>query len=92
MVVLGIAQGGALGLALVLPVVRGADGPAVAALTAMALTVGYLIAAAAPFAVGLAHDLSGGWTAPLAVLLAITASEIAVGFPATRDWSVSSPR
>jgi CP family cyanate transporter-like MFS transporter len=90
MIVLGVAQGGALGLALILPVVRGGDGAAVAALTAMALTVGYLIAATAPFAVGLAHDLSGGWHAALMVLIAITAAELVVALPATRDWTVGS--
>jgi CP family cyanate transporter-like MFS transporter len=88
MPLLGLAQGGALGLALILPVLRGRDGAAVAALTAMALCVGYLIASTGPFLLGVAHDVTGGWTVPLALLIAITASELLFGVKATRDWSV----
>lgn len=88
MPLLGLAQGGALGLALILPVLRGRDAPAVAALTAMTLSVGYLVAAAGPWLLGVAHDATGGWTVPLALLLGITVSELAVGIPATRDWGV----
>ena len=63
-------------------------GAAVAGLTAMALSVGYLIAAAGPFLLGAAHDLTGGWTMPLVLLLAITAAELPLGFHATRSWVV----
>jgi len=86
MAALGLAQGGALGLALMLPVLRGRDAHAVGSLTAMALSVGYLVAAAGPWLAGLAHDLTGGWTAPLVVLIGITVAELAVGVPATRAW------
>lgn len=88
MPLLGIAQGGALGLAMILPVLRGGSGPAVAALTAMALSVGYLISSVGPFLLGAVHDASGGWTVPLALLLAITAAELPAGVRATRAWLV----
>jgi CP family cyanate transporter-like MFS transporter len=88
MPLLGIAQGGALGLALILPVLRGRTGPAVAALTAMALSIGYLLASVGPFLAGVAHDATGGWTLPLLFLMAITAAELAVGVPACKNWSV----
>ena len=88
MVLLGLAQGGALGLALVLPVLRGRSGHAVAALTAMALSVGYLLASAGPFIAGVAHDATGGWTLPLLFMIAVTAGELAVGIPACRSWTV----
>jgi CP family cyanate transporter-like MFS transporter len=42
-----------------------------AALSAFTQSTGYLIAAAGPFAVGLVHDVSGGWTVPLVLLLAL---------------------
>jgi CP family cyanate transporter-like MFS transporter len=42
-----------------------------AALSAFTQSTGYLIAAAGPFAVGLVHDASGGWTVPLVMLLAL---------------------
>ena len=86
MTTLGLAQGGSLGLALILPVLRGATGPAVAALTSMTLGVGYAVAALGPFIAGLAHDLTGGWTVPLLLLVAMYASELLVSVPATRDW------
>jgi CP family cyanate transporter-like MFS transporter len=86
MATLGLAQGGSLGLALILPVLRGATGPAVAGLTSMTLGVGYTIAAVGPFIAGLAHDVTGGWTVPLLLLVAMYASELLVSIPATRDW------
>ena len=44
-VVIGIGQGVSLGLALILPVLRGAGAAAVAGLTALALSAGYLLSA-----------------------------------------------
>lgn len=90
MVMLGLAQGAALGLALILPVLRGGDVRTTASLTGMALSVGYGIAALAPWLVGVARDASGGWTLPLVLLLAITAAELPVGLPATRAQTVSA--
>jgi CP family cyanate transporter-like MFS transporter len=88
MVMLGLVQGGALGLAMILPVLRGGSGPAVAALTGMALSVGYLIASIGPFVLGVVHDATGGWTVPLLLFIAITAAELPVGIRATRPWQV----
>jgi CP family cyanate transporter-like MFS transporter len=73
MVFLGIGQGGALGLALMLPVLRGANAGEVAGMAAMAMGVGYLIAAAGPALVGAVFDLTGDWTLPVIVLLVMTA-------------------
>jgi len=74
-----------LGLALILPVLRARTAGAVASLTAMALCVGYLVAASGPWILGVAHDLSGSWSVPLVVLLAITLIQLAPGIPACRD-------
>ncbi len=78
MVFLGIGQGGALGLGLILPVLRGRDAGQVAGMTAMAMGVGYLIAATGPALVGAIRDLSGDWTWPIIALIVITIAE----FPA----------
>jgi CP family cyanate transporter-like MFS transporter len=86
--VIGVGQGGALGLALILPVLRGGSGAAVGALTAMTLSVGYLVASAGPFLLGVVHDATGGWNVPLILLAAIVAVELPVGLRATRDWTV----
>lgn len=88
MLVLGVGQGGSLGLSLVLPALRGAGPAAVAALTALSLSVGYLVAAAGPTLVGFAHDLSGGWTLPLALMLGITLAELVPGWAAARAWTI----
>jgi CP family cyanate transporter-like MFS transporter len=82
--VFGFGQGGALGLGLVLPVLRGADAASVASLTAMSLCVGYIVAAAGPWLLGAANDLTGGWTVALIVLAAICVLELAPGLPASR--------
>ena len=76
MVFLGIGQGGALGLGLILPVLRGRDPGQVAGMTAMAMGVGYLIAAAGPAIVGAVRDSTGGWTWPIIVLIVMTAAQV----------------
>jgi CP family cyanate transporter-like MFS transporter len=85
MVILGLGQGAALGLGLVLPVLRGRDAEAVASLTAMAFGLGYLVAAAGPWLLGAVRDASGGWTAPLIVLCVVTVLELPAGLLAVRD-------
>ncbi|MGB0098806.1 MAG: MFS transporter [Nocardioides sp.] len=42
-----------------------------AALSAFTQSSGYLVAASGPFAVGLLHGVTGGWVAPLALMLAL---------------------
>ena len=61
---------------------------AVGALTAMTLSIGYLVAAAGPFLLGVVHDAAGGWGVPLVLLAAIVAAELPAGLAATRDWTV----
>jgi MFS transporter, CP family, cyanate transporter len=87
----GLGQGGALGLGLILPVLRGARAGAVASLTAMTLCLGYLMASTGPWMLGAVHDVVGGWTAPLVVLLAITLLELLPGLPAARDRALPAP-
>ena len=48
---------------------RTAEGTA--ALSAFSQSAGYLIAVTGPFAVGVVHDATGGWTVPLALLLVL---------------------
>jgi MFS transporter, CP family, cyanate transporter len=82
--VFGFGQGGALGLGLILPVLRGGDAATVSSLTAMSLCVGYIVAAAGPWLLGAANDLTGGWTVALVVLAGICVLELAPGLPASR--------
>ena len=81
---IGVGQGGMLGLALILPVLRARSAQSVASLTAMALCIGYIVAAAGPWILGLVHDASGSWSAALVAFLAITLSQLVPGVPACR--------
>ncbi len=84
-VLLGLGQGGALTVALMMIVVRSPDTAAAARLSAMAQGVGYLLAAAGPPLVGALHDRLGGWTLSLVLLTALCAVELVVGLLAGRD-------
>jgi MFS transporter, CP family, cyanate transporter len=88
MMLIGIGQGGSLGLALIIPVLRGAGAAAVAALTALSLSAGYLLASVGPTLLGLSRDLSGGWTVPLVLLIALTLAELVPGWKATGNWTI----
>jgi CP family cyanate transporter-like MFS transporter len=57
-----------------------------AALSAMAQSIGYLIAAVGPFVFGLLHGATGGWTASLLLLVAVLVAELVLG------WIVGRPR
>ncbi len=55
-----------------------------AALSGFTQSVGYLIAAIGPFAVGVLHDLSGGWTVPLLALIALSVPLLLSGLAVSR--------
>ena len=59
--VLGLAQGAAFSLAILLIMLRAGDSEAAARLSGMAQGVGYTMAAAGPLLVGVLRDRSGGW-------------------------------
>lgn len=86
---LGVAQGAMLALSYLLFVSRTPDEDHAAELSSMAQTVGYLVAATGPVTVGALHDLTGGWTGPLILLLALLVPTLAVGVGAARDRQVS---
>ncbi|MFF8833935.1 CynX/NimT family MFS transporter [Streptomyces sp. NPDC015130] len=85
---LGVGQGGALGLALTLIVLRSGDAVTASRLSGMAQTVGYLLAAAGPLAAGALHQASGSWTLPISLVLGVCAASLAVGLLAARDRTV----
>jgi CP family cyanate transporter-like MFS transporter len=63
--------------------------PAVAvALSGMVQGVGYAIAGVGPVGIGLLYDATGGWDAPLAVLLALLGVLVAAGWWACRPGLV----
>ncbi|WP_019631462.1 CynX/NimT family MFS transporter [Actinomadura atramentaria] len=74
--VLGAGLGAGQSLPGVLYARRAADHDHVAALSTMAQTGGYLLAAAGPAAVAGLHAATGSWTLPLAAMLALLAANV----------------
>jgi len=62
-ILLGLAQGGLFGTALMLIVLRARDAVAAGQLSAMAQGIGYLLSALGPLLAGTLHGLTGGWGA-----------------------------
>lgn len=59
-----------------------------AALSGFTQSVGYLISATGPFAIGLLHDLTDGWTVPVLVLIGLLAPLIVSGIIACRSGPI----
>ena len=81
---LGAGQNAALALAIFFTAARTPHAAAAASLSALAQSVGYLLAAAGPLEVGLLHSATGSWTAPVAVLFALTGVLLVFGVLAAR--------
>ncbi|MFF4126337.1 MFS transporter [Microbispora rosea] len=84
MIVLGLGQGASIALALLIITLRAPDPASVTALSAVAQSSGYLLAAIGPLAFGLLHELSGGWTVPLLAGLGACALQLVSGMLAAR--------
>lgn len=69
MILLGIACGSAFSLCMMLFSLRTSNGTEAAKMSGMAQSFGYLLAASGPAIFGALHDLTGGWTAPLILLV-----------------------
>src|SRR4051794_798061 len=85
---LGFAQGALLALAFLMFGLRAPDQEHAAQLSAMAQTLGYAVAAAGPLLLGALHEATGGWTTPVAVLLALLLPLLAAGMAAGRARQV----
>ena len=88
-VLLGFGQNASFPLALTLIVLRGGTVTSTAGLSTLVQTVGYLVAAAGPLAIGAVHDITGSWTPALIVLLALLVPQLLVGLAAGRDCTVT---
>ncbi|MFB7528406.1 MFS transporter [Streptomyces sp. NPDC056178] len=83
--VLGTGLGGGQALAGVLYVKRGKDHDHVAALSAVAQTGGYLLAATGPATASLLHTVTGAWTAPLVTAVVVLALSLLASLRAGHD-------
>jgi CP family cyanate transporter-like MFS transporter len=90
-VLLGLGQGASFSLALTFFALRAPDSGHAAALSGMAQSVGYLLAAGGPFLFGVLRDATGSWKVPLVLLLVITVCLLIAGLGAARDAHVGAP-
>jgi MFS transporter, CP family, cyanate transporter len=89
-VILGVGQGAAFAIALILLVLRTRTHESTTQLSAMAQSVGYLIAGVGPLVVGVMHATSGGWTTPIVFLLILLVPETITGLRAASPGFVTS--
>jgi CP family cyanate transporter-like MFS transporter len=84
-VVLGFGQGAAFGVGLLLFVLRAGDPHAAAKLSALAQTIGYLLAGLiGPFAVGVIYDWAGSWPVVALFYTAVGFASLIFGLGAGR--------
>ena len=89
-IVLGLGQGGAFSLALTLIVLRSRDAHVAANLSGMAQGIGYTVASMGPLAVGVVHEMTGGWSAVGWIFGVIGIIAIAAGLGAGRALYVNA--
>ncbi len=90
-VLLGLGQGACFSLALTFFALRAPDSEHAAALSGMAQSVGYLLAAGGPFLFGVLRDATHAWTVPLALLFAVALCLLITGLGSARDAHVVTP-
>ncbi|MGK4582257.1 CynX/NimT family MFS transporter [Kitasatospora sp. HPMI-4] len=83
--VLGVAQGGSLGLGLAFIVLRTGTAAGAAQLGGMSQAIGYLVAAAGPVGAGALHQATGSWDLPLILLLVFALVVAVAGWGAGRN-------
>jgi MFS transporter, CP family, cyanate transporter len=87
---LGVGQGACFALGLNLFVQRTRRVADTARVSAMAQGIGYTLCAVGPLLVGVLHDVSGTWTAPLVLLLALLVPQLVSGALSGRDRAVGA--
>ena len=87
-VLMGLGNGPTMILALTFFALRTSDHRQAAALSLMAQSIGYFIAALGPIVFGLLHDVSHGWTVPLIALAASLVIQSLAGYGAGRNAQV----
>ncbi|MFE5335320.1 CynX/NimT family MFS transporter [Isoptericola sp. NPDC056573] len=84
-VLLGLGQGGGISLALTLMALRTENAARTSELSGMAQSAGYVLAACGPLGLGVAHDATGSWTAPLVLLVVASLVQGVAAWFAGRD-------
>lgn len=87
--ILGLGQGMTFPLALTMIVLRAGSVEMTGRLSAMAQSIGYVLAATGPLAVGLVHDVAGAWGPAMGLLVVLTVAQAIAGFSAGREATVA---
>jgi CP family cyanate transporter-like MFS transporter len=87
-VVGGVAQGAGISLAFTVLVLRASDAAAARSLSSMTQLVGYSLGASGPVLAGWLYGATGGWTAPLLLLVGVCTVMAAASVVAGRDRTV----
>jgi CP family cyanate transporter-like MFS transporter len=88
-VLLGLGQGASIALALLFIALRSPDPLTTTSLSALAQSIGYVLAATGPVAVGLLRQATGGWTVPLLVITGVLIAQLTAGILAGRPRLVT---
>ena len=83
-IVMGLGQGSMFGIAVILLVLRSPTPAVTAQLSSMAQTIGYLVAAAGPMLIGVAHNWMGNWAMVTPVMVGISVAGTLCGALAGR--------
>lgn len=83
-ILMGIGAGACFAVGLALFVLRTEHVSDTARLSAMAQSIGYLVCAFGPLGFGLVYDLTGSWTPPMALLVAMAVPMVVLGIQASR--------
>ena len=83
-IVLGLGQGGSFSLALTMIVLRSRDAHVASNLSGMAQGIGYTVASLGPLAVGVVHEMTGGWSAVGWIFAVVGLAAIIAGLGAGR--------
>ncbi|MGP0587808.1 CynX/NimT family MFS transporter [Paenibacillus timonensis] len=87
---LGIGSGSTFGLAIVFFSLRSRTTEQASALSGMAQSVGYVLAAFGPTLFGYLHDFSGSWDTPLAVITGVSILTALFGYAAGRKGFIDA--
>lgn len=88
-ILIGVACGSAFSLSMMFFTLRTSDGQQAAEMSGMAQSLGYLFAAVGPVLFGALHDLNGGWTIPLILLLVLSGVILVSGYQAGQKRVIS---
>lgn len=84
-IMIGMASGSAFSLCMMFFSLRTTDGQQAAEMSGMAQSFGYLLAAIGPTLFGALHDITGGWSIPLVMLIGLACIIFIVALAAGKD-------